>query len=162
MAENQTGYGGWEWLDMDESEQKDVFRLKRIFNITMEAHGYTPETCQSVEVDVKKARLSISPEERRTGAYHSLEGEEPFYRLTFKAPGFIGDGSQGIKVILMLIQAYANLGGGFLNDARDQVELHHDFKGAIGDKARELHMIVKAITPYIIKPKPSGGAPSPA
>ncbi len=101
---NNTGYAGWQWLAMEETEQAALTELKGLFNAVASKAGV-----DGYVLDIQKARLTINTEEGRSGAFHQLAGGEPFYRISLTAPA--NSGMEGVMTFMMLSQAFAANGG---------------------------------------------------
>lgn len=102
MSANDTGYSGWQWLELDVVEQVVVNGFKKSFNEAAAKAGLS-----GYEFDIRKASLTIGDEER--GAGHQLAGGEPFYRLSVTAP--LDSGDEGLMLMLTLASAFATAGG---------------------------------------------------
>lgn len=108
MSDNNTGYAGWQWLELDADQQQHISHLKAMFNNAAAHAGAT-----GYELDIRKASLTISSEEGRSGAFHKLAGGEPFYRISVTAPG-----TEGRMTCMLLGQAFATAGGASVSMGR--------------------------------------------
>lgn len=103
-ADQTTGYSAWQWLDMNEDEQRCVGLLKVAFNTVAAKAGV-----QGYTFDIRKASLTISTDEARSGAYHQLADGTPFYRLSVTGPE--NGGEESMLTVMMLTAAFATVGG---------------------------------------------------
>lgn len=104
MTDNNPGYAGWQWLELDVDQQQRVSGLKEMFNNAAAHAG-----ASGYGLDIRKASLTISNEEGRSGAFHKLAGGEPFYRISMTAPA--NSGMEGMMTCMLLGQAFATAGG---------------------------------------------------
>lgn len=104
MIDNNTGYAGWQWLELDADDQQRLGAFRAMFNNAAEHVGIV-----GYEFDLQKASLTISNEEARSGAFHNLAGGEPFYRISMTAAP--NSGMEGLMTCMMLSQAFATAGG---------------------------------------------------
>jgi len=155
------GYSGWQWLDLDSSEEQAVLSLKDIFKQALQKRGFSNETVQNLTVDVEKASLTISAAEAHSGAFHMLADGQPFYRMIFSAGTTMFQPTQALDAAMLLVQIYAANGGASMQMG-NPVTVTHDFRDDLLTKATELAHITHLAATYVVKPAPkSPNPPSP-
>ena len=97
-----TGYTGWTWLDLSAGEDSVARTLSASFNRIVKMEGGP-----AMELTIRKAALTISQDEARSGAGHRLADGQPFYHCRISTT----DQGMGVNVVLMLAQAFGQHGG---------------------------------------------------
>jgi hypothetical protein len=163
MTQNRQtpGYSGWQWLNLDANEAKDVSFLQASFQQALQQSGFAADTLKNLTVGVEKASLTISPDEARSGAGHMLADGQPFYRMTLSSGTSMFRPTEALQTLMILVQYYGANGGSSMQMG-DPVTVTHDFRGDLLTKAAELSNITPVVATYVVKPAPkSPNPPSP-
>ena len=163
MTQNRQtpGYSGWQWLNLDANESKDVSFLQASFQQALQQRGFAPDTVKNLTVAIEKASLTISPDEARSGAFHMLADGQPFYRMIFSSGTTMFRPTQALDALMILVQIYGANGGSSMQMG-NPVTVTHDFRGDLLTKATELSHITHLAATYVVTPAPkSPNPPSP-
>ena len=159
--DNDTGYAGWKFIEMEEAEARQAKTVQSRVTKALEDNGYPASVIENLSVTFKKSTLTISGEEAFSGAWHSLADGQPFMRMEIAAKGKTFEDiahdptAQTVFYMMQLLgQGGMTLGGPLV--------VTHDYRGQPWDvKMALIDMIVK-IKPHVVKntgPAPSGPKP---
>ena len=156
--DNDTGYGGWKYVPLEDHEERQAKAIQERLVREMQEGGYPQVAIDNLRVTFKKATLTISEEERRSGAGHSLADGKPFMRLEIEAKGRTFMDAQhdpAAQVVLymmqLLRQGSMSMGGPLV--------LSHDFRGEPIDRRKDLLDMIRIIRPHIVKDAPPAPKP---
>ncbi len=156
MSKN-TGYAGWKFIEMDDSEKAEATLVAQIVDAAIAETGYDPSVRNNLTVTFQKAVLTIDKDEAFSGAYHQLADGKPFYRMEIGAGNktiFEAQNDQSAALVLYLMQA---LGSGGMSLGGPMV-LEHDFREDILTKGLTVASYISQLKPYVVKP--SGPKPN--
>lgn len=151
--DNDTGYKGWRYEPLNADEQAMADKTQADLNGIIRRSGYDPTIPDRLTITFRKATLTISPEEARTGAGHGFADGQPFYRLTMQVKGksLQDHNDQAVKLSFHMMQAFGNFSMGF----EEPFTMVHDFRGDIYNKRVDMILLLARLHKYVVNaPKP--------
>lgn len=85
--DNNTGYDGWKFIEMEEGEARQAETVQERVKKALKDNGYPESVAETLSVTFKKCTLTISAEEARSGASHQFADGQPFIRMEIAAKG---------------------------------------------------------------------------
>jgi len=84
-------YDGAQNIGLTSAEQDSVEGGVKMVKWAIIDHGFSKEAVDMLDFTVTKHTLTISENERRSGAFHTQADGKPFYAITVSAPGSFMD-----------------------------------------------------------------------
>ena len=159
--ENNTGYAGWKFIEMDDSEQRQAKTVQERVKKALEDNGYPASVIENLSVTFKKATLTISDDEARSGAGHNLADGQPFMRMEIAAKGKTFEDAAHDPTAQTVFYMMQMLGRGSMTLGGPLV-FTHDYRGQPWGAKDALLQMIEAIKPHVVKntgPAPSAPGP---
>ena len=87
-----SNYGNATDLVMADDKKADFEAGAEKIRCTILRHGFSPEAVDMLSFTIAQHTLVITPEQARSGAFHTQADGNPFYAITVSAPGSIMEG----------------------------------------------------------------------
>lgn len=84
-------YPGTLSLPIGSDDEKDIAGAVGRLRGTLKSYGIAPEAIDLLKIDISLHSLTISDDDRRTGASHVFADGKPFYSVSVSAPGSVMD-----------------------------------------------------------------------
>ncbi len=81
------GYSGAKDIPMDSAMAQRLRQKIVDIKKTIISYGVAPEAAEAIDIRITQHSLTITPEERSTGAWHRYADGQPFYAVQISAPG---------------------------------------------------------------------------
>jgi hypothetical protein len=141
---------------MTDLEKYSAGSISRLVDRIVKDSGYDDSVRKNLSVTFRKAVLTISEEEARSGAGHSLADGKPFYRMEISAGDktiFDAENDQTAALVFYLMQA---LGSGSVPLSGPLV-LEHDFRGDLAEKGMTVASYIRHLQPVVVRSRPPAG-----
>lgn len=148
--DNDTGYGGWKYIPMDAEESMQAMIVQILVAKQLKDAGYPASVVENLTVTFKKATLTISPEEARSGAWHGLADGQPFMRMEIAAKGKTFEDIATDPTAQTVFYMMQMLKGGSMTIGGPLV-IAHDYRGSPAAVKRDLMLMIDTIKPHIVK-----------
>lgn len=133
------------WLPLTEDELDGEIFIMAVAEEKLRQNGFSEGTIRNIDIELDKFKKI---------------GEEPFYRLSFRAAGSINQPTEAVKILFLLMGHYGAHGGSSMSKAYP-VEMIHNFRGNLFEKGAQLAGFLDTVTPEDVKPQNRPRPPAP-
>jgi len=81
MTIQKPNYKNWKFLPLTNEQRRDAQDLRTMFHSALSAIEYPPKTVDNLTIEFRRACLTLTPQERKDGAYHRYRDGKPFIRV---------------------------------------------------------------------------------
>ena len=81
MTIQKPNYQRWKFLPMTNAQRQDAQDLRIMFHAALSAMEYAPKTVDNLTIEFRRACVTLTPQERKDGAYHRFRDGRPFMRV---------------------------------------------------------------------------------
>jgi hypothetical protein len=81
MTIRKPNYERWKFLPMTNAQKQDAQDLRIMFHAALSAMEFTPKTVDNLTIEFRRACVTLTPQERKDGAYHRYRDGKPFMRV---------------------------------------------------------------------------------
>lgn len=151
---NDAGYKNFKYVPLDPDEQAivDIFHNSGTLEYNLTRAGFPAGYASKLKIDFAKATLNgLTPDEVRTGACHSFDDGQPFYRLTVSTT----DNERPLSHLFLHLMANVLLHTGSTSmNLAPPYHGHQDFRGDLGHKMYEIAIGIADAGKKINSPRP--------
>lgn len=81
MTIRKPNYERWKFMPMTNAQKQDAQDLRIMFHAALSAMEYSPQTVDNLTIEFRRASVTLTPQERKDGAYHRYRDGKPFTRV---------------------------------------------------------------------------------